>query len=102
MAKYGFDLRPDNYWVFYFKENNRRLFGRGNIFTDKHLTKYLNGLDNGMVLLALACMIDHYGVRGVPNLIDVKDDSFMYVKSGRGYLSDAIGTTLQRLVDELQ
>ena len=100
MNKYHFDLRPDNYWVFYISKT-RRLFGRGNIFTDKHLTKYLNGIENGKVLVALACMIEHYGVRGKSNLIDVKDDSFMYVKNERGYLSDAIGTALQRLVDEL-
>jgi len=102
MGNYRFDLRPDGYWLLYASgKGSLRLYGRGCPFTDRYLTKYLNSLDNGMVTLALACMIKHYDVHGKPNLIDVKEDGFLHIKGERDYLSDAIGEALQRLVDEL-
>jgi len=98
MNKYHFDARPDNSWVFYMPRN-KRLLGRGNPFTDKHLTEFLEGMERGKVSKLLEYMLNRYGIQGEPVLMDASKEGFKFVKSEAAILADKIGRLLQQLVD---
>jgi len=95
----NFDVKPDNYSWSLSLSKTRRLLGRGNPFTDKYFTQFLNNLDDGMVSEKLKYFINKYGIHGNPVLMDANDSGFRFVKGDVGHCIDAIGTQLQKLVD---
>lgn len=96
--RYHFDARPDDTWVFYLPDN-KRLMGRGYPFTDKHLTKFLEGMERGKISKLLEYMLDRYGIKGEPVLMDANKDGFKFVKGDVAVMRDKIGHILQLLVD---
>lgn len=100
MSKYHFDLRPDNAsWVLYMPKD-KRLLGRGNPFTDKQLTEFLEGMDKGKVAKLLEYMINRYGIQGEhPVLMDANNEGFKLVKRDAVAMAEKIGHLLQQLVD---
>ena len=98
--EYHLDIRPDNTWVYFLP--NKRLLGRGTVFSDKHFAKFLDRLENGKVSRLLKCLLDKYGIEGEPALIYANADGFRFIKGEMAYRKEAIGHILQRLVDSLQ
>lgn len=80
--------------------NNKRLLGRGNPFTDEHLTEFLKGLDKGQVSKLLEYMLNRYGVHGEQAvLMDANNEGFKFVKGDVAIIAQKIGHLLQQLVD---
>jgi hypothetical protein len=100
MSKYHFDVKPDNTsWSLYMPED-KRLMGKGNPFTDKHLTEFLEGIDKGQVCTLLEYMMNRYGIHGKrPVLMDANNEGFKLVKGDVAILVEKIGRLLQQLVD---
>jgi hypothetical protein len=99
MNKFLFDARPKNSWVLYFPDRKKRLLGRGNPYTDKHFTQFLNSLEDGKVSEILRRFINEYDIHGKPVLMDANDTGFKLVKGDVAYKTEFIGLSLQKLVD---
>ena len=96
---YHFSIIPNRMWVLKFLPDGRRLMCRGNPFTDKRYSKFLDGLDYGEVSEVLRPLIKKYCIKGRPILLDADEEGFKFVEGDVAHRINSISGLLRKLVD---